>query len=302
MVHEVRHDLPRMELRLLRQFVAVAEELHFTRAAQRRAMSQPPLTAATRRLEEEVGATLIERGRKTVRLTHAGTVLLDRAKRLLRAADEALTATRDAAAGKRGTVRLGYVGSAMYGRLPEALRAFRRSHPDVVVDLHEMTTVTQIDRLRAGELDLGIVVPPLWDMAGLQMTAFDRDRLAIALPAGHPLAAAATVAVGDLAREPFICWPRLQGPGFHDQVMRLCGDAGFTPRVVEEAHGMHTVLSLVAVEAGVAIVPESMKQVRAAEIVYRPICGDAACFDLLLCRPAGETAPAAARLEDVLRR
>jgi DNA-binding transcriptional LysR family regulator len=295
-------ELPRIDLRLLRQFVGVAEELHFTRAAKRLGMSQPPLTAAVRRLEQEVGAVLIERGRKTVRLTPAGAVLLVEARRLLGAAGDALAATRDAAAGKRGRVRLGYVGSAMYGRLPDLLRTFRRAHPEVRIDLHEMTTTAQIAALRSDGLDLAIVILPLADEAGLQTVSFDNDRLAIALPSDHPLATAATVQLGDLATEPFVCWPREQGPGFHDRVMRLCGDAGFSPMIAQEAHGMHAVLSLVAVEAGVAIVPASMHQVRAGEIAYHPLADDRASFELVLCRRTDMTDPATARLEAALRR
>lgn len=299
----MNHDhVPRIDLRLLRQFVAVAEELHFRRAAERLAMSQPPLTGAIRRLEEEVGATLIERGQKTVRLTPAGAVLLAEARRLLLAADAALAATRDAASGKSGRVRLGYVGSAMYGRLPELLRGFRRDHGHVRVELREMTTAGQVAALRAGELDLGIVISPLGDTGGLATAPFDADRLAIALPSSHRLAQAAGVAVDDLAGEPFVSWPRDQGRGFYDQVMRICSSAGFSPDVRQEAHGMHAVLSLVAVEAGIAIVPASMASIRATEIVYRPIEGDMARFDLLLCRRSGEPDPATARLELALRR
>ncbi|MFK4874580.1 LysR substrate-binding domain-containing protein [Novosphingobium sp. ZW T3_23] len=294
-------DHPRIDLRVLRQFVAVAEELHFTRAADRLGMSQPPLTAAVRRLEQEVGAVLIERGRKTIRLTSAGAVLLLEAKRLLGAASDALSATRDAANGKHGRVRLGYVGSAMYGKLPGALRRFRRAHPDVQIDLHEMTTVAQVAALRADALDLAIVIPPLGDQAGLQTLPFERDRLAIALPMGHALANAPVIALRNLATEPFVCWPRDQGPGFHDRVTRLCGDAGFSPTIVQEAHGMHAVLSLVAVEAGVAIVPAGMHQVRADEIAYHPIEDPEASFGLVLCRKSGAAQPAVGRLEDTLR-
>ncbi|MFI5408050.1 LysR substrate-binding domain-containing protein [Kaistia sp. UC242_56] len=295
-------SLPRIDLRLLRQFVAVAEELHFRRAAERLAMSQPPLTAAIQRLEEEIGATLVERGRKTVRLTPAGAVLLGEARRLLAAANDAVAATRDAAAGKRGRVRLGYVGSAMYGRLPEMIRSFRRDHPDVRIELREMTTVAQIAALRADDLDLAIVIPPLGDAGGLQTTRFDTDRLAIALPTSHPMANAPGAAIEKLAGEPFVSWPRDQGAGFHDLVTRLCAAVGFTPGVTQEAHGMHAVLSLVAVEAGIAIVPASMASIRPDEIAYRPIDGDAACFELLLCRRMGEPDPATGGLEAALQR
>lgn len=265
-------------------------------------MSQPPLTTAVRRLEDEVGATLVERNRKTIRLTAAGIVLLREARHLLSAANMALTATRDAAAGKQGRVRLGYVGSAMYGRLPEAVRRFRREYPDVRIELREMTTATQVTALRAGELDLGIVIPPLGDDGGMQTVQFDTDRLAIALPTSHRLAGAAPCGVADLAGDPFILWPRDQGVGFHDQVVRLCSAAGFTPNVVQEAHGMHGVLALVAVEAGLAIVPASMASIRPEEITYCPIDGETAEFSLVLCRRAGGLDPATARLEVALGR
>ena len=294
--------IPRIDLRLLRQFVAVAEELHFRRAADRLGMSQPPLTVAIRRLEEEVGAILVERGQKTVRLTAAGAVLLGEAHRLFTSADAAIAATRDAAAGKLGRVRLGYVGSAMYGRLPKVLRGFRREYPDVRVELREMTTAGQVAALRSGDLDLAIVIPPLGDVGGLETMPFDTDRLAIALPSSHPLTEMPEVTIADLAGEPFVFWPRDQGRGFHDRVTQLCVSAGFSPDVRQEAHGMHAVLSLVAVEAGVAIVPASMASFRPEEVAYRPIDDKATCFDLLLCRRAVQPDPATARLEDALRR
>lgn len=294
--------LPRIDLRLLRQFVAVAEELHFRRAAARLSISQPPLTAAIKRLEAEVGATLIERGQKTVRLTAAGAVLLEEARRLLMQADEALTATRDAAAGRSGRVRLGYVGSAMYGRLPRTIRAFRRTHPGVRLDLREMTTAAQLMALRAGSLDLGVVIPPLPDDGGLVLTPFDTDRLAIALPAAHRLARAAKVSVAELAQEPFISWPRDEGRGFHDRANRLCAAAGFVPLVVQEAQGMHAILSLVAVEVGVAIAPASMAQLRPEEVVFRPIEEDSATFALVLCRSEAQSTPVTSALEAALAR
>lgn len=292
--------MPRIDLRLLRQFLVVAEELHFRRAAERLGMSQPPLTVALRRLEEEVGATLIERNRKTVRLTPAGQVLLGEARRLLAAADDALAATRDTAHGKRGRVRLGYVGSAMYGRLPRIIRRFRRAHPDVRIELRELTTSAQLSALGSGELDLGIVIPPLGNEGGLLTAVFDHDRLAVALPASHRLAGEADLPVAALADEPFVLWPRAQGPGFYDQVMRLCAAAGFSPQVVQEAHGMHAVLSLVAVEAGVAMVPASMATIRSDELIYRRIISDDARFALLLCRRTGLPEAAVARFEAAL--
>lgn len=272
------------QLRQLRQFIAVAEELHFRRAAARLNMSQPPLTAAINRLEQEIGARLIERGNRVVSLTPAGRTLLDHARQVVAEAERALVATRDAAEGRSGVVRLGYVGSAMYGRLPEVIRRFRRTWPDVRLDLQEATSASQVAALRQGELDLGVLIPPLADGDDLLLADFDHDRLTIALPTGHPLAAQEALALADLASEPFILWPAAEGRGFHLRVIRLCAAAGFVPSVAQEARQMHGVLSLVAVEAGMAIVPASMAGFRSAEVAYRPITQDDAAFDLVLCR------------------
>ncbi len=292
---------PAIDLRLLRQFVAVAEELHFNRAARRLAMSQPPLTAAIRRLETEVGARLVERGNRTVALTAAGEALLTEARALLAHAEHAVTLARDAAAGRIGRVRLGYVGSAMYGRLPAAIRAFRRSHPEVRLELREATTAAQVAALRGGGLDLAIAIPPLGEGGGLRSEPFDADRLAIALPAGHRLAGRDAIRLADLADEPFVLWPAREGRGFHDRVMRLCAEAGFAPEVTQEAHGMHGVLALVAVEAGVSVVPASMASVRAAEVRCAPLDGPLAAFDLVAVRREDGASPAALALFAALR-
>ncbi len=283
-----------IDIRQLRQFIAVAEELHFRRAAARLNMSQPPLTAAIGRLEKEAGARLIERGNRVVSLTPAGRTLLDHARQVVAEAERALTATRDAAEGRSGVVRLGYVGSAMHGRLPEVIRRFRRAWPDVRLDLREATSAAQVAALRQGGLDLGVLIPPLADGGDLLLADFDHDRLAIALPTGHPLAAQDALGLADLALEPFILWPAAEGRGFHLRVVRLCAAAGFVPSVAQEARQMHGVLSLVAAEAGVAIVPASMAGFRSGEVVYRPIMQDDAAFDLVLCRRSLAPSPALA--------
>lgn len=281
-----------VDLRLLRQFVAVAEELHFHRAAARLHMSQPPLTAAIRRLEEEIGSELILRGNRTLGLTAAGAVLLEEARLLLQQADRALLATQDAAAGRTGSIRLGYVGSALYGRLPEVIRNFRQANADVRLELIEATSARQIQMLREKRLDVGVVIPPVFDAEDMQLQRFDTDRLAIALPRAHPLAQGDAVTIAELADEPFVLWPAREGRGFHSQVVRLCAAAGFTPRVVQEAHGMHAVLSLVAVEAGISVVPASMVGFRSEEVAYRHLQGDEAGFELHLCVRSDESLPA----------
>jgi DNA-binding transcriptional LysR family regulator len=276
-----------IDLRLLRQFVAVAEELHFHRAAARLHMSQPPLTAAIRRLEASVGAELIVRGNRTLGLTAAGATLLAEARQTLLQAEQALLRTRDVAAGRSGRLRIAYVGSALYGRLPGCIRAFRQSHPQVRLELREATSRQQQMMLRADAIDLGILIPPVPDAGELELHAFDHDGLSIAVPREHPLAAAGDMSVAALHDEAFVMWPAEEGVGFHSQVMALCRDAGFLPRVVQEAHGMHAVLSLVAVGAGVAIVPASMAGFRSEDIRYQRINATGAGFELQFClRPA----------------
>lgn len=272
-----------VDLRQLRQFIAVAEELHFHRAAARLNMSQPPLTMAIRKLEEEIGVELIERGNRTLGLTAAGRVFLDEARQTLLQAERSIVAAQETAAGRTGLVRLGYVGSALYGRLPDAIRAFRESHPEVRLELMEATTTQQVERIREGGMDIGLLIPSVPDAGDLSFERFDTDRLCIALPHSHALAGVKKISLSDLAKENFVLWPAAEGRSFHVQVIRLCADAGFVPMVVQEAHGMHAVLSLVAVEAGISIVPESMMGFRNDRIVYRTIAGNDASFDLSFC-------------------
>ena len=272
-----------IDLRQLRQFIAVAEELHFHRAAERLNMSQPPLTATVRRLEQEIGAELLERGNRVIRLTPAGKALLAHARLTVEQADLAVAAARDAAAGRVGTLRLTYVGSAMYGRLAKTVRAFRRSFPRVRLELKEATTAAQVMALREGTSDVAVLLPPLPDEAGLNMIPFDEDCFAIALPAAHRLVGKTDVTLADLADEPFVMWPAAEGRGFHTQVIQLCAAVGFVPQVVQEAHQMHGVLALVAVEIGVSVVPASMTGFRAEEIVYRPLTVEGSSFTLFLC-------------------
>lgn len=287
-----------IDLRLLRQYVAVAEELHFHRAAARLHMSQPPLTAAIRRLEDELGSELIVRGNRTLGLTVAGQTLLVEARATLQQAEQALQRTREAAAGQSGSLRVGYVGSALYGRLPGLIRRFRQIYPHVQLHLQEATSRQQQLWLREQRIDVGVLIPPI-PAAELVLHDFDYDRLAIALPRAHALADAAEVSVAMLVDESFVSWPAGEGIGFHAQVLGLCTAAGFTPRVVQEAQGMHAVLSLVAVDAGVAIVPASMASFRSQEIAYRLLADEATHFALQFCTRPEAPAPVLRNFLDV---
>lgn len=269
-------------LRAMEQFIAVAEEQHFHRAAERLHMSQPPLTSAIRKLEETIGVTLIERGNRVLGLTPAGKQFLREAREMLRQAEHAVTATIDVAAGRTGLLRLGYVGSALYGRLPNTIRRFRASHPNVRLELREATTAAQVKALREGTVDLGVLIPPLINAEDIEQMPFDNDRLCLAIPKDHPFNERSDLTLADLANEPFILWPMVEGRSFHLQVIRLCANAGFVPMVIQEAYGMHAVLSLVAVGAGVSVVPQSMSDFRSDHIRYHPLLGSEAAFDLVL--------------------
>lgn len=272
----------RITLRAMEQFVAVAEELHFHRAAERLNMSQPPLTSAIRKLEDDIGVTLIERGNRVLGLTRAGMKFVGEARETLRQAEQAITATVDVAAGRTGVLRLGYVGSALYGRLPDVIREFRASHPKVRLELREATTAAQIAALRDGMLDIGVLIPPLVNAEDVEQTLFDSDRLCMAIPKDHPLVNRSGLTLADLSDEPFILWPMVEGRGFHLQVIHLCANAGFVPMITQEAHGMHAVLSLVSVGAGVSVVPQSMSGFRGEQISYYPLPCSEPEFDLVL--------------------
>lgn len=272
----------RITLRMMEQFIAVAEELHFHRAAQRLNMSQPPLTHAIRKLEEDLGVTLIERGNRVLGLTPAGEMFVREARETLRQAEKTLIATVDVAEGRTGVLRLGYVGSALYGRLPDVIREFRASHPQVRLELREATTASQIAALRDGMLDIGILIPLLENAEDVVKTRFDQDRLCMALPEDHPLSQRSNLTLADLAAEPFILWPMDEGRSFHLQVIRLCASAGFVPMITQEAHGMHAVLSLVSVGGGVSVVPQSMSGFRGDQISYHPLFGTEPEFELVL--------------------
>lgn len=269
-------------LRAMEQFIAVAEELHFHRAAERLNMSQPPLTSAIRKLESDVGVALIERGNRVIGLTPAGKNFVNEARETLRQAQQVIITTQDVAAGRTGLVRLGYVGSSLYGRLPDVIRDFRKSHPGVRLELREATTVAQVKALRDGLLDIGVLIPPLVNAEDIKQTPFDKDTLCLAIPKEHPLNKRSNLRLTDLSDEPFILWPMSEGRGFHLQVIRLCANAGFVPMVTQEAHGMHAVLSLVSVGAGVSVVPQSMSGFRGEQISYHPLWDSESEFELTL--------------------
>ncbi len=279
-----------MELRHLRYFTAVAEELHFGRAAARLHIAQSPLSQQIRRLERELGVSLFERSRRSVRLTDAGRLLQEHAAPLLAQADRLEATMRDAAAGRTGALTVGFVGSATYTTLPAVVRAHRLAYPEVEVRLVEMTTGPQVDALIAGQIDVGFVRPPVRSDA-IAVTPLVEERLLVALPDSHPLVKRRAVDVQALATEPFVSFPRQIGSGLYDEILAVCTAAGFSPIVVQEANEMQTIVSLVSAGIGVALVPESMQAFGRPHVVFRELRGSAVTLRLALAHRAGDDGP-----------
>ncbi|MBN9409305.1 MAG: LysR family transcriptional regulator [Burkholderiales bacterium] len=257
-----------IELRQLEQFVAVAEELNFRRAALRLHMSQPPLSNAIKRLEDSLGKSLFDRGRRHVRLTAVGELFLRESRRTLGQAAHAVHLARHASDAKSGSIRLSFVASAALGPLPELVRRFRSGHPGVEVLLDSDTTGGQLESLRRGGTDVALIVAPLQDARGLAVHPLRDENILIALPAGHALAARRSIQLGQVARERFVSFPFAAGPGFESVFLAACQRAGFVPDIVQEVSQMLTKITLVACNVGVALVPASFAAVAMPGVAY----------------------------------
>jgi len=262
------HDRP--ELRHLRAFVMVADELHFGRAAERLAVSQPALSVQIRQLERLVGTPLFDRHNRRVLTTAAGRVLDESARRLLRDLDLMVEAARAVARGQGGTLRVGFGPTMMLSTLAPVVRAFRTRAPGVKVDLREMVTADQVAALLRDDLDIGFVrgVDP---DPRLRLEEVAREPLRMALPRDHRLARRARVPLRALADEPWVLFPRAIAPQLHAQVLRLCGEAGFAPRVVQESREVSTTIGLVGAGVGVTIVPAAVQRMSWPDVVYKSL-------------------------------
>ena len=259
-----------MELRHLRYFVAVAEELHFGHAAKRLHMTQPPLSQQIQALEDELGVQLLARTKRKVELTPAGAMFLDEARLTLQQADRAQRIAIEAARGVRGRVRVGFVTSASFSILPSVVRRFRMENALIDLELFEMTPSQQLHALEHKEIDIGILRPPVGDTC-LQIDTVLEEPLVLALPSDHRMADQKTVELKSLAEEAFILFPRQHGPGIYDVIMKACHDVGFTPQVSYSPDKMQTLLTYVASGLGISLVPQSLSGFHRDSIVYRPI-------------------------------
>jgi DNA-binding transcriptional LysR family regulator len=263
-----------IELRLWRQFLAVAEELHFGRAAQRLHITQPPLTQAIALLEGRLGVRLFDRTKRLVKLTPAGAALVPEVRELLARAASLPVHARAAARGDMGRLRLAFVSTAGFGLLPRWVRGFRAQHGEVAFELVEATGDVQVAALERGDIDAGFIIhSPGFAPAGLQHLRVAREAMVAAIPQQHALARARPLRLEVLLAEPLVIFPRRIAASLHDAVFGLYHAHGRVPRVAQEAIQMQTIVNLVAAGLGVAWVPDSVREFRRAGVVYRPLAG-----------------------------
>ncbi|WP_371630924.1 LysR family transcriptional regulator [Streptomyces sp. NBC_00341] len=262
-----------MELRHLSAFVAVAEELHFGRAAKRLQMAQPPLSQQIRRLEKELGVQLFERNTRSVRLTGAGESFLQPVRTVLDDLDVAVRAAKAAGRGEYGRVGIGFAGASSHETLPRLTRAVRAAHPGIELVMTGQTYANvALARVADGSLDLGFVRLPV-TQPGVAHRVIDEEELVCALPSDHPLAARDSVCIEALAGEPFVSFPANTGSTVRDAMVGACESAGFNPRVVQEAPDSYTIMALVAAGVGVTLTVTSVQHIQQNGLVYRPLAG-----------------------------
>jgi DNA-binding transcriptional LysR family regulator len=259
-----------MELRHLRYFVTLAEELHFGRAAEKLHIAQPPLSQQIKQLEQELGFELFHRTKRSVQLTEAGQIFLKQVQEIFRQLEQAIEIGRQTSRGEVGQLVIGFVSSAAYNILPQILRNFRNNFPDVALELHELTTTEQLQQLRLGKIDIGFIRPPVDDNNFGHTIVFE-EPLIVALSENHPRAMASTVSLSFLCNEQFILFPRYLAPALYDLIITLCQQTGFNPKVSQEAIQMQTIVSLVAAGMGIAIVPESLQNLQRTGVVYKTL-------------------------------
>jgi DNA-binding transcriptional LysR family regulator len=263
-----------LELTHLKYFLALAEELHFGRAALRLHITQPPLSQQIKNLEQELDISLFTRTSRRVELTPAGRILLDEARDIIGRTESCLAAMRHHAAGWQGSLVLGFNEPAINTFLSHAVREFIRTYPDIKLTLLELETAEQLEALAARRIQLGIMRPYACDLSGLQQRLLLREPYLLALPAGHPLGGLPEIALPMLKDQPMIMFPRSVNPALFIRLRDCFHNAGFVPTVVQEAVSKHTMLALVGAGLGIALVPTSCQQLSLPDVIYRPVRGD----------------------------
>ncbi|WP_342051156.1 MULTISPECIES: LysR family transcriptional regulator [unclassified Cupriavidus] len=282
-----------MELRHLRYFQTVAQELNVTRAAEKLHMAQPPLSRQIRQFEEEVGVALFDRVARGLRLTEAGRFLLDQSLQLTQRLEETLEGTRRIGRNEKRWFNIGFVPSVLYGVLPELIRELRENDGDVEVGLTEMITVQQVEALKSGRIDLAFGRLPFNDAAIVQQVVMSETLVAAIPIAATPPKAPPTAE--DLARQPLILYPARPRPSYADHVLSLFRAQGLQPRVVQEANELQTALGLVASGLGMTLVPASVQRLHRDDVRYVPIEAPGFLSPVIMSYRAGDTSPHLAR-------
>jgi DNA-binding transcriptional LysR family regulator len=294
-----------IELRQLRYFVTIAEELHFGRAAKRLHMTQPPLSQTILALENMLGAALFDRNRRGVALTAAGSALLPEARRLLAQAGELPGLVKRAAFGETGKLVLAFVSSADYSVLPPFLRAYRAAYPQVQITLQEATSDLQLEGLLDGRIDAGLLIPPLPDKAKAELDYLPvlNEPLILASPADLPeLRGKHEANLRSLPPLPLIIFPRAISPGLYDTILAVFRAAGITPAIEQEAIQMQTIVSLVSAGMGIALVPQSVGNLRRTGVEYRPLAQATPLVETGLAWRRDNTSPVLKGFLDLMRK
>ena len=280
-----------MELRQLRYFAAVANELHFSRAAQQLSVAQPALSHQIRQLERELDVELFTRTTRAVDLTPAGEALADEAEAILRCVERVAAASRAKTDVRHGTLRIAATPSALTTVLPALLRAFHERAPHIDIELREAGNQSQLEALRAGDLDAGIVHAPLGadDMASQPLV---EEKLMAVIPADHPLAESSEIPLAALADESFVLFPRTRSTGLHEELIAHCRHRGFTPRIEYEVVAMSVALAIVRAGLGVTLLPASLGQGPQLGAVFVPVTSPTPTIIQLLIWRRGASPPA----------
>lgn len=284
-----------MDLRQFRYFVAVAEELHFTRAATRLNIGQPPLSLQIQAIERELGVTLLKRTRRKVELTPAGELFLAEARLVLMQADRAVETVTRAAKGEMGTLRLSFITSVpLVKAFTMAVKGFGAAYPHVHLNLKSRASVQIIEDVLLGTVDVGFTRPSIYSVLPHRLVTIPvyEDNLMAVLPVDHPLnATSGPLAIEQLKNEKFVLRPRGSGTGFYEQVFDMCAEAGFAPQIVQEAMEATTTLGLVAAGVGVTVAPQALSAINVHDVVWRGIAGTNVRSRIYLIRSTTNTNP-----------
>lgn len=290
-----------MELRHLRYFVAVARERNFTRAAEKLHIAQPPLSRQVQQLEDELGLVLIERGSRPLRLSEAGRLFYEQAVQVLERIDQMHAFVGQLHEANRDRFSIGFVGSTLYGKLPEVIRSYRAARPDVEISLLELTSLEQIAALKEGRIDVGFGRIPLDDPA-VQRQLLRNEKLIAAVSSSHSLLAGqGSLRLADLATDPLIVYPKAPRPSYADQVLALYRDRGLKPPALFEVRDVQTALGLVAACAGVCLVPASVERLRRDDVSYRPLDQEHAVSPIIMSCRKGDRSPEIALVVKLIR-